>query len=149
MVLAVVALVAATACNGDDDPDQALPSSTSSPAATEAAEPVDPFCAPADALGETFDDIAPADGDPAALREQLTQAREAIAQTEAEAPEEIRPDVAVLADGYDDFLAALEAVDFDFEQLPLSAVVALDSPELQVAGERLDAYQADVCGEGG
>lgn len=148
----MVAVLALSGCNGDDGQDQALPS-TSSPspqAGTEPPEePVDPFCAPADALGEGLGDLAPTDGDPGEIREQFTRAREAVAQAEAEAPEEIRADVAVLADGYEDFFAALEAADFDITQLSLSALTALDTPEMEAASERVDAYRLDTCGEAG
>ena len=148
-----VAVLALSGCSGDGGQDQALPSTTSSPevnAGTEPPEePVDPFCAPADALGEGLGDLAPTDGDPDQIREQFTLAREAVAEAEAEAPEEIRPDVAVLADGYEDFFEALEAADFDITQLSLSALTALDTPEMQAASERIDAYRVEACGEAG
>lgn len=149
VLLALAALAALAGCNGDDDQDQALPSSTSSPPTTEATQaPVDPFCAPADALGEGFADLAPSGRDSSALEEQFAQSREAIAEFEAEAPEEIQADVAVLVEGYEDFLAALEAADYDFTQLSPSALIAIDSPEMQAASENIDAYLAERCGGG-
>jgi hypothetical protein len=54
----------------------------------------------------------------------------------------------VLAEGYEEFLVALEAADYDFTQLSLSALTALDSPEMDAASERLDAYRIEACGEG-
>jgi hypothetical protein len=90
--------------------------------------------------------IPPTELDPADLREQFTEALDAVEQTEAEAPEEIRADVAVLADGYEEFYNALEAADFDITDLSLEDLTVLDTAEMTAASERVDAYSADVCG---
>ncbi len=143
--IAVVATVLVLAGCSDDE---AASPSTSAPVATGAPDvPDDPFCAPAEALGEGFDEIAPGGDNTDALREQFAQAREAIEQAQAEAPAEVQDDIAVLAAGYEEFISALEAVDYDFEQISLSALTALDTPEMEAASQRLDAYRSEVCAE--
>lgn len=145
VVAVVVGLVALSACSGGDDQEQASPSSTSSLAEDgRPGESTNPFCAPADALGAEGL-ISPTDPDPAKLQEQFTRAREAVEQARAEAPEEVRADVALLADGYEEFYRALEAADFDITHLSLSDLTVLDSPEMEAASLRLDAYRAQNC----
>lgn len=144
-----VALSAVVACSDDDGADEAASSTTESPEASVAGSfgdtSDDPFCASGDVLSGDIGTVEPDDDSPDALREQFAEAGQAIAEAEAEAPEEIKAAVATLARGYEDFFAALEAADFDFAQLSESALTALDSPELQAAGEQLDAYRADAC----
>ena len=144
----LAALLVLLGCSGDDDRDEVAPATTSSSGAgvgtEEPEEAANPFCAPSQALN-SIGDVPPLESDPAALREQFTEARDAVAEAEAEAPEEIRADVAVLADGYDQFYEALEAADFDITHLDLADLMVLDSPEMQAASERLDAYRAEAC----
>jgi hypothetical protein len=145
-IAVAAALLALSACSGEEDQDEALPPSTSALGGSNApAEPANAFCAPADALGDVGA-IPPTELDPADLREQFTEALDAVEQTEAEAPEEIRADVAVLADGYEEFYNALEAADFDITDLSLEDFTVLDTAEMTAASERVDAYRADVCG---
>lgn len=143
---AIVVLSTVAACSGDDDPDQAASSTTTSSEVSTNEASDNPFCASDEALSGDLGEIDPGDGSSDALREEFAEAGAAIAQAEADAPEEIKAAVATLARGYEDFFAALEEVDFDLTQLSESALTALDSPELQAATEQIDAYQADVCG---
>lgn len=140
------ALLVLSACSGEEDQDEALPSSTSAlGGSTAPAEPANAFCAPADALGDVGA-IPPTGPDPADLREQFTEALDTVERAEAEAPEEIRADVAVLADGYEEFYNALEAADFDITHLSFEDLAVLDTAEMTAASERVDAYRADFCG---
>lgn len=152
-VATVSVAISVAACGGGDDADETAapttPSTGASSVTTPAAESAaDPFCASVDVLSGDLGVVGPEDGDPDRLREQFAQAGEAIALAEADAPEELGAAVATLADGYRDFLAELEAVDFDFTQLSGSASAALDSPDLRAAGEQVEAYRVAACGEG-
>jgi hypothetical protein len=62
------------------------------------------------------------------------------------APAEIADDVDTIANSYSDFIAALEAVDYDFLALTPEQQSILTSPEMQAASERVDEYGSDVCG---
>lgn len=138
------------ACSSDDAGDEASGSTTSSvgEAPSTADELLDPFCAPAEALGEGLGDVGSSQGGADEVREELTKARDALTVAQAEAPAEIEGDVAVLAAGFEAFFAELEAADFDFDKLSLEALAGLDSPEMEAAGQRLADYQARTCGNG-
>jgi hypothetical protein len=87
---------------------------------------------------------------------QSTQTLEAFA---GEAPEEIREDLAVIADGYAAVAQALEGADFDpaSGQPPPPEVIAqleaasqeLNTPEFQEATTRVSTWFATECGAPG
>lgn len=83
--------------------------------------------------------------DPEAFRAALEEFEAQLDEVRAAAPDEIRDDVALVLDGFDELFAALEAVDFDMMQVDLSVVEAFNSEEFTAAGERVGAFTDENC----
>ena len=89
------------------------------------------FCDQAESLNETFDEIE----DPSS--EQFAEALDRIRSMDP--PEAI-------ADDWNQLVEALEGFeDIDLENPDPDALAALESEEMQAAGERVDQYMSEEC----
>ena len=194
-VLAVGAVLALSACGGDDSDDvsaggavESLPGeatdggadATDAPSGTEATgdtagdiELDGEFCSATAQMMERFDDMetATSTADPiAGLSDAFAQLGEiggALEDLEGTAPEELKDDVATLSEAFGSFQdqmpemeqfiedireagtdpAALQEVMSNYSDLMTSLdLAAIDSAEVEQAGENISAYVRDVCG---
>ncbi|MCB0995429.1 MAG: hypothetical protein KDB21_10080, partial [Acidimicrobiales bacterium] len=104
----------------------------------------DDWCALSEDFANSFDEAFLFEGE--AIAEAYEQVLARRDEALATAPPELREHVAVIFDWVEnDFLPALEAADYDLEAMDESL---LDTPELEAAGDALDAYDEEVCGFG-
>jgi hypothetical protein len=114
-------LVALAACGDDDDSDGASGDGASGD-----------FCDQAESLNETFDEVE----DPTS--EQFADALDRIRSMDP--PEEI-------ADDWNQLVSALEGIeDIDLENPDPEALAALETEEVEAAGDRVDEYLSEECG---
>ena len=200
-VLAVGAVLALSACGGDDSDDvsaggavESLPGeatdggadATDAPSGTDAPDDNEAtgdtagdieldgeFCSATAQMMERFDDMetATSTADPiAGLSEAFAQLGEiggALEDLEGTAPDELKDDVATLSEAFGSFQdqmpemeqfiedlqeagtdpAALQEVMSNYSDLMTSLdLAAIDSAEVEQAGENISAYVRDVCG---
>ena len=199
-VLAVGAVLALSACGGDDSDDvsaggavESLPGeatdggadATDAPSGTDARrhdatgdtagdiELDGEFCSATAQMMERFDDMetATSTADPiAGLSDAFAQLGEiggALEDLEGTAPEELKDDVATLSEAFGSFQdqmpemeqfiedmqeagtdpAALQEVMSNYSDLMTSLdLAAIDSAEVEQAGENISDYVRDVCG---
>ena len=155
-VLVVLLLVAAACGGGDAEP---AATSTAAPAggggtattvaptttvAAPAGNPSDDFCEFIVGYSEDAD-FNPIGLNPEELENLFTTNVDAINEAVQLAPSEIKTDVEMFADAYSGFVGLLAEYDFNFLALSDAALddprmTALDDPELQAAGDRIEAY---------
>jgi archaellum component FlaC len=197
-VLAVGAVLALSACGGDDSDDvsaggavESLPGdatdggadATDAPSGTDANDDTGDtagdieldgeFCSATAQMMERVDDMetATSTADPiAGLSDAFAQLGEiggALEDLEGTAPEELKDDVATLSEAFGSFQdqmpeieqfiediqeagtdpAALQEVMSNYSDLMTSLdLSAIDSAEVEQAGENISAYVRDVCG---
>ncbi len=109
------------------------------------------FCSQAQGFDEVFGDEAFQSNDPADLEDQFNASQEASAQLEESAPDEIKADVAILADAIGGLIEVFAAADYDFTQLAsdpeaIAQLEAFSSAEITDASTRVEAYLTEVCG---
>jgi hypothetical protein len=109
------------------------------------------FCSQAQGFDEVFGDEAFQSNDPADLEDQFNASQEALAQLEESAPDEIKADVAILADAIGGLIEVFAAADYDFTQLAsdpeaIAQLEAFSSAEITDASTRVEAYLTEVCG---
>lgn len=110
------------------------------------------WCSLARAFSEQDDVFGDEDmPDAGSMREGMREAVRAVEQLERVAPGEIRDDVRLMASGMKQLNDALAKVDYNFFALltdpeAAAALEALDSPDLEAASERIDAYTLRECG---
>jgi hypothetical protein len=122
-LVAVPALLVGLAACGDDD-DSGGDSASGDSASSD-------FCDQAESLNETFEEV----DDPTS--EQFTDALDRIRSMDP--PEEI-------ADDWNELVSALEGIeDIDLENPDPEALAALETEELEAAGQRVDEYLAEEC----
>ena len=104
------------------------------------------FC---DDLAAYINDTSVTDVDPtdpaaykAAIEEQTSKGKEILSN----APDELSDSVEVILDAQDELIAELEKVDYDFTKLGPDALSSMGTPEVEAAGEELNAYVTDTCG---
>jgi len=149
--LAVTALATLVGCSSDDkeeaSTDTSAPVVTTSPAGqtpTSAGgvkytgDKNSPFCEVGRANNDRLEGIGAAVANPDDLNALLREAAPAVRQAASLAPPEIKSDVTVLADGFEQLLKSLESGEPD-----ISLVL---EPRFQAAAENLTAYGRDVCG---
>ncbi|MEO6318038.1 MAG: hypothetical protein ABIP36_04570 [Acidimicrobiales bacterium] len=123
---------------------------TTARAPTFTADVGSPFC-------DLLDDVDLAtvlggvEGEPAAVASAFQQLVDLLVQAAELAPDEIRADVALVADGMVSLDAALAAVDYDFDALAASpssgeVIEAVNDPAFADAGVRVGAYRTQACG---
>ncbi len=150
-VLSVLAVVAATvtlaACGGDDDDAETSTATTVVVATTVVGQtpvytgdPNSAFCTIARSNIERIQSIGASfvAGGGAELDDLLREAAPAVRDAAEAAPDAIKGDVEVLADGFDDLLKSSESGAIDTS-------IALD-PKFQAAAQNLTIYGRQVCG---
>lgn len=157
VALAVALLVTATAtatvgaCSGGDDADDdRADGSTTSSTYVFTGDPQGPFCqvlrdlALDDALDRPSDTPDDVEASFTLLLDQLHRAADA-------APPELVEDTALLVAGIASLDDALRSVGYDYDALAASeqgpaVAAAVNDPAFGVAGDRIEAYRAQVCG---
>ncbi len=148
----MVSLALVAGCSGDDTeaPSIDVPDdTTTSTTPTFTSDPDSPFCnllRDVD-VAEVLGDV---DGDPAAVGAAFQQLVDVLLDATERAPEEIRSDVALVAEGMTSLDAALAAVGYDFDALAAggnadAVLAAVNDPAFADAGVRLSAYRTQVC----
>lgn len=87
-------------------------------------------------------DVSDADGYKEAIEKSTQQGRDILSK----APSELDDAVDTILDAQDQLVTELEKVDYDYTKLPPDALSAMNTPEVEAAGEELDAYVTDTCG---
>jgi hypothetical protein len=141
--------------SGDDsgsDGDTSAEESTGSDSDTDKEDPepmgdlsasVAIYCEAKAADDAASDAVDPTDPD--SVRAWVYQSRDALRDVIPQAPEELRADLAILLDGFEQFIVILEAHEFDFfAALPEIEALA-DSSDQELVGDRLDAWEAANC----
>jgi len=139
VVAAVVATVVAcclAGCGGGHT------STSATTAPTFSGDAASPWCAYANQVQGTTALNGSFQKDPKAWVGQVTAL---MAQAEAAAPTAIHADVATMADGVRGLALALTADRYDFSKLNAQQLTALQDPAFVGAGERVRAYDQQVC----
>ena len=127
VVLGMVLLLAVAACGGDDvaDPER--------------------FCEINAQLDERVD---PMNLPPDEAREAMPETRNLLAEAQKVAPDEIRPSVVIVVDSLTVIYDALEAADFDFEQIAPGAIpdeFFEETSEIPAASDTLEQWTDANC----
>ncbi|MEO1060133.1 MAG: hypothetical protein AAFZ07_01855 [Actinomycetota bacterium] len=164
----------AAACGGDSDGDDTAPltsvttdegsgedggddggdsETTEAPAGTSApkdadfggADPSSEWCQLAADVQNQLDAV---EADPFAFfsEEGITTITAALDQAVQVAPAEIRSDVATSRDSFAEIAAVLERYDYDLLSIPEEELTAIDPTASEVAADRIEAYNEQVCG---
>ena len=162
-VLAGLFALTLLACGFDDDDDAADAVDVTTSAEDAGSDVDSDYCTAAGEL-QGSDDIGLAfgfapDGSAASAADVEAGAARLQATLDdlaAAAPDELREDVDLLVEVFDGFLDAVEEADFDVTALDpadprvarMTAASAEDGsdPELDAAGARIEAYNAEACG---
>ena len=145
---ALLGAILLTGCSSDKKKDEsASPATTAAAAAPSTTRRIigGPFCEFALTFNGRYAQISPSLADPQQLRAAFEQAAKAIDDAEQIAPAEVRPDVRVLATQFRDLVVILQQANYDFSKVPQASIQRLQSPEVQAAGQRLDAYVKQNC----
>jgi hypothetical protein len=148
VVLAALALVGA--CSGDGGEEGAVSSSSSTTAAPEfTGDPASPFCEELRTL-DVEAVLGPQASTPAEVRDGFARLIEVLDGLTELAPQDIRPDVELVAGGIRALDEVLAEIGHDFAALPETpyaqeVLEASNDPVYVGAGDRLDAYRSQVC----
>jgi hypothetical protein len=82
---------------------------------------------------------------PSELRDSVAAARAAMGPVVQTAPDEIRGDLRVVTDTYNQLFAALDQAGYDASKVSIATVQAISPSDLKSAGDRLTAYVAGHC----
>jgi hypothetical protein len=79
---------------------------------------------------------------------QLERAADLYDELERDVPREIEDDFDVVLDAFDKWFERAKELEFDYSAMvdDEAWASAFDNPAVEAAGERLDAYDLDVCG---
>lgn len=135
---------AAPAGNGGSDTTAATTSAAPTTTAAPVANPSDDFCEFIIAYADETD-FSPIGMSAAQVEELFTDNVDAINQAAQMAPNEIRGDVVMFAEAYGGFVELLAENGFNFlalgeDVLNDPRLAALEDPELEAAGDRIEAY---------
>lgn len=136
VAIAVALIAPLAACGGDDAGGDGAGSGGVSAA---------DWCSAAGLVNEAEDALDDALFDPEQLEVRIGEYRAAIAVAGGLAPDEVRADVVLLADGVDLLDELLSAADYNLLDVDFSGIAALDD-ELDAAAERVQAYNQRECG---
>jgi hypothetical protein len=128
--LAMVVIMVSVACGGDDDV---------------ASDGGDDWCDLARKIDTVNDELNFAVG-PDSLEGTYSELLELLDQARPRAPDEIRDSVTITADAFAELADALEDAAYDFSKLDQDALSSFDAPELSVADDVIENYNAAECG---
>ncbi|MCU1372368.1 MAG: hypothetical protein JWO77_3562 [Ilumatobacteraceae bacterium] len=84
--------------------------------------------------------------DPESYKKLIEESTKKGKELFEQAPDELDDSVEVLLDAQDQLAAELAKVDYDITKIDPSSLDVMSTPEIQKAGEELDAYVTDTCG---
>lgn len=147
VVIVVVGALSLAGCtNGGSDgaaPPPPGPTSTTEPVFS--GEGREQFCPRVRATDEKLAGLATAGSRPDDVRRLYSAAQQAVEDLADAAPAEVRADVRVVEEAYDDFIGELREARYDPAKVSPEARQKLQSARVRAAGERLDAYRRKVC----
>ena len=144
---AVAAAVLLTGCNNDGEESSSPTTGGSQPASTSSSARITggPFCERILTFNDRSSRVDPSMVEPQQLRQAFEEAAQAIEDAEQAAPPEIKADVAVLAGQFHDLVIILDQAGFDFTRFPPASFQRLQTPEVQSASQRVNAYVGQNC----
>ncbi|MDQ4134439.1 MAG: hypothetical protein M3179_14845 [Actinomycetota bacterium] len=150
-LIALALLSMVTACGEDDD--DAASTTTAADAATTTTEATftgagsEQFCTQASQAEAELTRLAQSPPSAEATTDVFLSAAQALQSLAEIAPEEIKPDVTVLAGAYQDVSRDLEAAGPNTSQMPATIARRLTQSDVRMASARLQTYQEKVCGK--
>lgn len=100
-------------------------------------------------LADYINDVSASDidvTDPDAYKQAIEESTKQGKEVLSNAPDELSGAVETILDAQDELIAALKKVDYDYTKLSPDAFDAMSSPDVQDAGDEVDAYITDTCG---
>jgi hypothetical protein len=148
---AITVLLALTACSNGGGSKHANDeaSTTTSTTVHFTGDPSSPFCARLKDLN-TQDVLKDSKGAPASIEAGFTTLRQVLADTAAQAPQELVGDITAIAAGIAALDDALRSVGYSYDALAdapnaLAVSAAVNDPAFAEAGARITAYKTQVC----
>lgn len=143
VALALVCVMGLAACGGDDDEESAS-TTAAAPTATTVAGRGGRFCELLRSYNDRFNRTRNV-RDPGELRDLLRDARSDANEAQAVAPLEIKADAEIVARVVDDYVEALEKVDFNVGRVPVEVAQRVGSAEFLGAAQRIQVYMGTYC----
>lgn len=150
--VAVVASLALAGCSSGKSSSSGTTPTTakSTGAGASRAAGADPFCNFVQTFESRFGQINPGLADPTQLKSAVTDAASAISGAQAQAPDEIKADVAQMSNAFQTLLKALQQVNFDLTKAPqapqvLTSLQQLNSPDYARASQNITNYISQNC----
>lgn len=136
---AVAAATILGACGGDSDGGGAV-------SETDFCGMIQDYKDKADSFDSAF-----TQDDPKAVEEAFTTMQGVLQDLESAAPSEVKSDLETMVTTVDRMIAIFDKYEWDFTQLAMAPEFEelsadLDSEEMAMASDRLDAYSKDTCG---
>ena len=145
LALVIVCAVGVSACGDDDDGGESSQSSSTTAASTQSTGQGGRFCELFRSYNDQFSRTSTI-RDSGELRDLLRSARSDVEEAKDLAPPEIKADTEVVYRVIDDYVGALEDVDFNASRIPVDLAQRLASPDFLNAAQRTQAYVATNCG---
>ena len=140
VALAVVFVVGLAGCGGDDDSEE----SSSTPTTATASARGGRFCELLRSYSDRFARTRSV-SEPGQLRDLLQDARSDIKEAREVAPLEIKADAENVARVFDEYVTALEKVDYMVTRVPIEVAQRVSSPEFLAGAQRIEAYARANC----
>ena len=150
LVCAGLALVlSVAACSGGDgDSEGGSPTTAPAAAATQGQSlnaTNERFCERSRTADEMLNRARVA-GTPQAVEERYDSAVQAMRAVVDVTPDRLKKDAETLARGYDALVELVRKAGWSLSRVPAGAIQSLGTPEMRAAGDRIEAYQREVCG---
>ena len=142
LALSLMCAASLAACGGDDDEEST--STTAAPATTTVVARGGRFCELLRSYNDRFNRTRNVK-DPGELRDLLRDARSDAEEAQAVAPPEIKRDSEIVAQVVDEYVEALEKVDFNVGRVPVEVAQRVASSEFLGAAARIQAYMGTNC----
>lgn len=140
-----VTLMLSSCSNGDDESSTTTTARVQSDVATTLSD--DPYCQVLQRLNERYGRIDPGLADPPRFRAAMQDAIASAQEAQANAPPELKGDLATMTATMQQLLALFEQVNFDLTKLPEQPQFEqlMSNPEFLAAGQRVQAYTQQNC----
>jgi hypothetical protein len=138
------------ACSDDDASGDAADATTTTEAPVFTGDASSPFCTTLAEVQGAEGVLGDEAGSPADIEAGFTRLVTVWDELAELAPEDVVADAATIAEGISALNAVLSEVGYDFDALAASpqaeeVVAAQNDPAFRIAGDRLEAYKAQVC----
>ena len=140
VALAVVFVVGLAGCGGDDDSEE----SSSTPTTATASARGGRFCELLRSYSDRFARTRSV-SEPGQLRDLLRDARSDIKEAREVAPPDVKADAENVARVFDEYVTALEKVDYNASRVPVDVAQRLAAPEFVSGGQRIEVYARTNC----